>query len=188
MWQSVCSLTDNMLKKLLFLFLLAVTFVACQDIEKSEKPENLISEDKMVDVITEISLLQSARNFSKRIYENTGIKGREYIFEKYDIDSVQFKHSNDFYADNYEVYQRIYDSVKNRFEKMKVELDTLQMQERRIKDSIAQAKRDSIGTKDSLDPDMEDRVDEISDSLIEEKDSLRIENDSLPQPISRDQE
>lgn len=187
MWQSVCSLTDNMFKKFLLLFILTATFVACQDIEKSERPENLIPEDKMIDVITEISLMQSARNFSKRIFENTGVKGKDYIFEKYEIDSVQFKHSNDYYADNYEVYQRIYDSVKNRFEKMKVELDTLQMQEQRIKDSIAQAKRDSIGTKDSLDPEMEKRVDELSDSLLSAEDSLRIENDSLAEPVSRDQ-
>ncbi|MBZ9728133.1 DUF4296 domain-containing protein [Salegentibacter sp. JZCK2] len=170
------------------LFFVSVAFAACQDIEKSERPDDLIPEDKMVDIITEISLMQSARNFSKRIFENTGIKGKEYIFEKYDIDSVQFKHSNDYYADNYEIYQRIYDSVKQGFERMKVKLDTLQQQERRVKDSIAEAKRDSIGTKDSLDPEMENRVDEISDSLIQEKDSLRIENDSLPEPISRDQE
>lgn len=187
MWQSVCSLTDNMLKKLFFIVSI-IAFSACQNIEKSEKPNDLIREDKMVDVISEISLLQSARNFNKRLYENSGIKGQEYIFEKYDIDSVQFKRSNDYYSDNYEVYQRIYDSVKNRFEKMKTDLDTLQKQEQRIKDSIAKAKRDSLGKEiDSLNPELEDRVDEISDSLIQKKDSLRKSAlDSLPQPISRD--
>lgn len=150
-------------------------------------PENLIPEDKMVDIITEISLLQSARNFSRRIFENTGIKGKEYIFEKYDIDSVQFKRSNDYYADNYEIYQRIYDSVKQGFERIKVKLDTLQRQEQRIKDSIAEAKRDSLGKiRDSLNPEEEQEIKKISDSLIKEKDSLdRRVIDSLPEPISR---
>jgi hypothetical protein len=176
-----------MFKKLFLLSIIMVAFAACQDIEKSEKPENLISEDKMVDIITEISLMQSARNFSKRIFENTGIEGKEYIFEKYDVDSVQFKHSNDYYADNYEIYQRIYDSVKQGFERMKVKLDTLQRQEQRIKDSIAEVKRDSLGKmRDSLNPEEEREIQEISDSLIKQKDSLNTTViDSLPEPISR---
>jgi len=176
-----------MFKKFYFLFSIMGVFAACQDIEKTEMPENLIPEDKMVDIITEISLLQSARNFSRRIFENTGIKGKEYIFEKYDIDSVQFKRSNDYYADNYEIYQRIYDSVKQGFERIKVKLDTLQRQEQRIKDSIAEAKRDSLGKiRDSLNPEEEQEIKKISDSLIKEKDSLdRRVIDSLPEPISR---
>ena len=176
-----------MLKKIILFFSITVAFVACQDIEKSEKPENLIPEDKMVDVITEISLLQSARNFNKRIFENTGIEGQEYVFEKYNIDSLQFKRSNDYYADNYEIYQRIYDSVKQGFERMKVKLDTLQKQEQRLKDSIAEAKRDSLGkVKDSLNPKEQREIEEISDSIINEKDSLdRMVNDSLPDPMSR---
>jgi|GEM_PF-191677 len=186
MWQSVCSLTDNMCKKLFFLFFIVAAFAACQNIDESERPENLIPEDKMIDIIAEVSIMQSARNFNKRMFENTGIRGQEYIFEKYDIDSVQFKRSNDYYADNFEIYQRIYDSVKNRFEKLKIELDTLQKQEQRIKDSIAKVRRDSLGVeKDSLNPDKE--IEEISDSLAKEKDSLsRSVLDSLPQPRSRD--
>ena len=174
-----------MLKKIILLLSLTATFVACQNIEKSEKPENLIPEDKMVDIITEISLLQSARNFSKRIFESTGIQGQEYIFKKYNIDSLQFKRSNDYYADNYEIYQRIYDSVKQGFERLKVKLDTLQLQEKRIKDSIATARKDSLKKAgDTIEPDFE----ELSDTITKEKDSL-IETkpvvDSLTTPVSR---
>lgn len=176
-----------MLKKVILLFSITLAFVACQNIEKSEKPENLIPEDKMVDVITEIALLQSARNFSKRIFENTGIQGQQYVFERYNIDSVQFKRSNDYYADNYETYQRIYDSVKQGFERMKVKLDTLQKQEQRIKDSIADAKRDSLReVRDSLMPEKKRGVEEISDSIVKKKNPQdRMVNDSLPEPMSR---
>lgn len=174
-----------MLKKIILLLCVVATFVACQNIEKSEKPENLIPEDKMVDIITEISLLQSARNFSKRIFESTGIQGQEYIFKKYNIDSLQFKRSNDYYADNYEIYQRIYDSVKQGFERLKVKLDTLQLQEKRIKDSIAAARKDSLKKAgDTIEPDFEELLDTITkekDSLIETKAVV----DSLPTPVSR---
>ena len=178
-----------MLKKIILLLSLTATFVACQDIEKSEKPENLIPEDKMVDIITEISLLQSARNFSKRIFESTGIQGQEYIFKKYNIDSLQFKRSNDYYADNYEIYQRIYDSVKQGFERMKVKLDTLQLQEKRINDSIAKARKDSlVKAGDTLSPDFDPELEELSDTITKEKDSLTKTKpliDSLPTPVSR---
>ena len=39
-----------------------------------DKPKNLISEDKMVDILTEMSLVNAARNYNKillKILENT---------------------------------------------------------------------------------------------------------------------
>jgi len=178
-----------MYKKIILLFSIALAIGACQDIEKSEKPEDLISEDKMVDIITEISLLQSARNVSKRTFENTGIDGQQYIFEKYNIDSVQFKRSNDYYAYNYETYQRIYDSVKEGFLRLKVKLDTLQKQEQRLKDSLAEVKRDSLQKlRDSLGPDAKREFKKISNSIMDDEDSLdRMLIDSLPEPMSRNQ-
>ncbi|TDN95242.1 uncharacterized protein DUF4296 [Salegentibacter sp. 24] len=168
------------------LFCISVIFTACQDIGNSGKPEDLIPEEKMVDIIAEISLMQSARNFNKRMYENTGIEGEEYIFEKYNIDSVQLRRSNDYYADNYKIYQRIYDSVKQNLERIKVKLDSLQKREERIRDSISKAKRDSLRIiEDSLNPE-EKRNQKIIDAINNKKDSLdRTVTDSLPEPVSR---
>jgi len=160
--------------------LLIVGFAsACQDVQKVEKPDNLIPEDKMVDIIAEISLMQSARNYNKSIFEKTGIEPQKHILKKYKVDSLQIKRSSDYYADNVSVYQRIYDSVKNRFEKMKVKLDSVQDRERTVKDSIAEIKQDSLRAVDSLS--LGGELKEISsDSLSAEKQQKL--NDSLPEP------
>ena len=90
--------------------------MSCQDVQKTEKPDDLIPEDKMIDVLTELSLVHAARNYNKFKLENTGINPDEYIYEKFDIDSLQFEKSNDYYSEQYTQYERIYDSVKVRLQ------------------------------------------------------------------------
>ena len=103
----------------------------------------------MVDVLTEIALLNAARNYNKQKLESTGIDPHEYIFEKFNIDSVQFEQSNNYYAEQYSDYERIYDSVKVRLQIIKTRLDSLRDIEIRIEDSIKLAKKDSLRALDS---------------------------------------
>ncbi|HSP12052.1 MAG TPA: DUF4296 domain-containing protein [Salegentibacter sp.] len=146
------------MKSRLYSIFFILIFAGCQNVEKTEKPDNLIAEDKMVEVLTEISIMTSARNFNKRKFESTGIKPEVYIYEKFGIDSLQFERSSDFYAANYDQYENIYSRVKENLQVMKVKLDSIRDVERRINDSILAAD----GGLDSL-----------------QIDSLRIENDSL---------
>lgn len=127
--------------------------VSCQDLKKTEKPEDLIPEDKMIDVLTEMSLMYAARNYNKQKLENTGIKPDEYIYERFDIDSLQFERSNNYYAEQYNQYERMYDSVKLRIQALKTRLDSIREVEVKIEDSIKKAKKDSIKAVDSVDVD-----------------------------------
>jgi len=123
---------------------------SCQDLKKSEKPEDLISESKMIDVLTELSLLHAARNYNKQKLENIGVDPDTYIYEKFDIDSLQFERSNDWYSEQYTDYERIYDSVKARLQIMKSRLDSIRDIEVKIEDSIRKVKSDSLEALDSL--------------------------------------
>ena len=127
-----------------------VISMSCQDVQKTEKPDDLIPEDKMIDVLTELSLVHAARNYNKFKLENTGINPDEYIYEKFDIDSLQFEKSNDYYSEQYTQYERIYDSVKVRLQIMKSRLDSIREIEVRIEDSIKRVQKDSLSPKDSL--------------------------------------
>ncbi len=148
------------MKHTFLFFILLVFTVSCQDLKKTEKPEDLIPEAKMVDVLTELSLLHAARNFNKQKLEETGIKPEEYIYKRFNIDSLQFERSNNYYSEQYSQYERIYDSVKVRLQVIKSRLDALREIEVKIEDSIKQARKDSIKAADSL------RVNpQISDSL-----------------------
>lgn len=142
------------MKRIFVPILISLFFFSCQNVEKVKKPDNLISEDKMVDIITELSLLHSARNYNKTKFESTGIDPDSFIYKKYNIDSLQFEQSNNYYADNYVRYEDIYSRVKDRLQAMKVEYDSLRKIEMDRKDSIANARRmmrDSLNRKkDSL--------------------------------------
>lgn len=143
--------------------MLTIVISACQNVEKTEKPDDLIAEDKMVEVLTEISIMTSARNFNKREFEATGIEPEEYIYEKFGIDSLQFDRSNAFYAENYMQYENIYRRVKENLQGMKDKLDSIREVERKTNDSILAAQ----GDLDSLQV----------DSLKIKSDSLKMEQD-----------
>lgn len=144
------------------LLLFLIFLVSCQDLKKTEKPKDLIGEAKMIDVLTELSLLQAARNFNKQKLEDTGINADTYIYEKFDIDSLQLQRSIGWYSEQYTQYERIYDSVKIRVQFMKNKLDSLREIELKIEDSIRQAKNDSLQALDSLnmDPKLRDSLKE----------------------------
>lgn len=136
-------MTENSMKPYR-IFILTLLLVSCQNVEKVKEPENLISEAKMAEVLTDLSLLNSAKNYNKRILEETGLKPAEYLYEKHGIDSLQLAQSNEYYAKNYDKLESIYKRVKVNIEKMQVDLEKVQKEETRIKDSISGAKSDSL--------------------------------------------
>lgn len=115
--------------KTIYLFLL-IGFFACQDVDKAEKPENLIPENKMVNVLVDLLKLDGAESMSSIEFEKRDVKTKELIFKKYQVDSLQFVKSTEYYAENFKVNQRIYDSVQARLEREKTLLDSLVKKER----------------------------------------------------------
>ena len=103
------------MKKILIITLI---FYSCDLInkEKSNIPENLISEEKMINIIYDMSLISVSKGINKRILENNGMKPKSYILNKYKIDSLQFVKSNEYYSKDLEKYLYIYESVLNRLE------------------------------------------------------------------------
>ena len=124
--------------------LLFLLITSCSKIEKPKKPDNLISKDKMVDIIVDINLINAAKGINKRVLEENQINPEAYILEKYNVDSIQFKASNNFYAYDIKAYEAIYKSAKEELEKRKaawaVEGEALIRKE----DSIRDAKRKKI--------------------------------------------
>ena len=86
-----------MTKQLKYILLLLIVF-SCKSnsIDKPKKPDNLISKDKMTEIIYDISLINSAKGVNKKLIENEGIIPVEYIYTKHNIDSLQFVLSNEY--------------------------------------------------------------------------------------------
>lgn len=176
---------DSSKNRILVVFLLLISF-SCQDLDKTERPNDLIPEGKMIDVLTEIALLNAARNYNKQKLESTGIDPEEFIFKRFNIDSLQFERSNDYYSEQYSDYERIYDSVKVRLQIIKTRMDSLREIEVRIEDSIKLAIKDSLRALDTLKLDSV-KVDSLKmrgrGKLIKRKDSLivpAIKFDAIP--------
>lgn len=133
-----------MKKKLtnIFAILFLGLVLSCQSVDKQEKPENLIPEDKMVDLLTDLLRLDAAENYSSIEFKKRKINTKDLIFETYKVDSLQFVESSRYYAEDFKVNKRIYDSVQTRFEEEKkyfdslVKVDTQQKADEKNKDNL----------------------------------------------------
>ena len=106
--------------------------------------ENLISEDKMVDILFELKIVNGVQGANKKLMDLRLENPVKHIFEKYDIDSVQFESSNGYYSRNLSIYTRIYDRVKQRLEAKKKDLQQVLEIEKRKTDSLRKIKKDSM--------------------------------------------
>jgi len=136
------------------ILILILSILGCQNVERPEKPKNLISKEKMVDVLTEAYLANAARSVNNQAIIDKGIKVDSLIFKKFEVDSVQFAKSNDYYAADINMYLDIFQKVEARLVAMEKKLDSIRNMDRKRKDSvesqqnkeriIAEPKRDSL--------------------------------------------
>ena len=138
------------MKKIFFIIL--ILFGCNENIRKIPTPDNLISEEKMVDVIYEMTLISVSKGVNRIILENSGVIPEKYIFEKYNIDSLQFALSNEFYSNDLKRYLDIYDRVKVKLQENKqIIMDSIENYEKdRAKRSLEIAKRERSKTIDSI--------------------------------------
>ncbi len=137
--RNALNLTDKnrfILLKLAVLLLVLAWFSSCQDIQRPERPKDLIPEDKMVEVLIDVHLFNAAKNVNRLPLQQTGMTPNQFIYEKHNIDSLQFEKSNAYYGADINAYERIHTGVKEFLDNKKREIDTLIAQEKRRQDSI----------------------------------------------------
>tara|TARA_B100001094_G_C18149935_1_gene783068 strand:- start:1209 stop:1661 length:453 start_codon:yes stop_codon:yes gene_type:complete len=101
-----------------FLFFLAFILVFnCS--EKQIVPKNIISMEKMSEIIYDMTLISVSKGVNRKILENNGFKPTSYILKKYEIDTIDFIASNKYYSSNLDMYLSIYQNVLNKLEKNK---------------------------------------------------------------------
>ena len=103
------------MKKLAALFLLFAILISCQKPAVS-KPDNLIDEEVMVDIMYDVSVLEAMKSQKAFVLEANKINQNTYIYKKYKIDSLQFANSDKFYASDIKKYKEIFDKVNKRME------------------------------------------------------------------------
>lgn len=170
-----------MIKQFKYMLILALVF-SCNtnSIEKPNKPSNLIGKAKMVDIIYDMSLFTAAKGVGKWNIENKGISPEDFIYEKYEIDSIQFVLSNAYYSYNTENLEGIYNKVNERLEQEKVYFDSIIKIEDIERGKLNEKQREN---RESLD-EIKARDHKIRNS---KKDIIKINRDQLKKTDSSGQ-
>lgn len=129
--------------------LLFLSLNSCQDVREPKKPANLISKDMMIDILTDCYINNAARSISYVKLKNSNIKLDSMIYLKYEIDSVQFTQSNEYYSLQFNTYIDMLTQVEKRLEKIKVSTDSIVKKEK-MKDTIS-SESDFNGLIESID-------------------------------------
>jgi predicted ribosome quality control (RQC) complex YloA/Tae2 family protein len=95
-------------------------FVNCTSNTIVKKPDNLIPKNEMVDILTDMFIANGGEHI-KNIHQKRNVNYFPLIFEKYQIDSTQFKESNFYYISKIDDYDEILKKVEARLEKLKEE-------------------------------------------------------------------
>jgi len=135
------------MKNIIILFLLFTAIVSCDS--KPDKPEPFLEHEQMVDIMTDMSLVEGTRIFAKS--NKAERKEGEYsindlyasVFDKYDINQAQLDSITAWYINFPEEYQSIFKEVLDRLNKM-------QAKEKAIAKELAQKKEAELKKKSKL--------------------------------------
>ena len=105
------------MKKTIILLVLTTLF-SCSNKEKNV-PQNLMSEDQMVNFLFDINIINSSRAFRNRSELNYYNIKDSLLFKKHKIDSIIFSESNFYYASNPKLYLRIYSKLETKLKLLK---------------------------------------------------------------------
>ncbi len=116
------------IKKNILIFFIMLVF-SCQDSGLIEKPENLLDELTMENIIYEAIMMDVMSTFKPKNKKFIDIIGSPYLFLKYNIDSLQLARSNEYYTKNPKVMSKIYKKVLMRMERNKDSIDNIKIKE-----------------------------------------------------------
>jgi len=116
------------MKKIALLLSVFLLLMSCKN-EVIEKPAKLIKEDDMVNIIYDLAILDAMRSQYPAAADTNPVNPREYIYKKYNIDSLQFVQSTHYYAGDIGHYRKMYEKVAHRIELEQKAADALARQQ-----------------------------------------------------------
>ena len=111
------------MKQLLFLLVISCFFFSCSSEKKKQAPEVLLSEEQMVDVVTDVQIMEATISYKKNTNQKTAYLktvGYDTLFSHYGITDSIFEENMKYYNDvEPQILIRIMDSVEVRLGRMK---------------------------------------------------------------------
>ena len=112
------------MKKIFCFFIGLLLLFSCQQ-NAVNKPDNLIDEETMEEIIYDLTILEAIRTSNSASLERKKITASTYVYDKYDIDSLQFASSNHYYASDVHNYLKMYKRIEERLVNDKTKIDTV---------------------------------------------------------------
>ena len=116
------------MKKLLFILLFFVLVTACGHKDKGFMPERLLTEQEMIDVMTDVQIIEADINSRKNQEREQGLPQKDYskltksyynqLFAHYGITDSLFLQNMRYYTERPADLERIMDSVVQRLTKL----------------------------------------------------------------------
>lgn len=131
------------MNKIFYILFIGIILTNCTSNTILKKPDNLIPKEEMINILTDM-LLASGGEHIKNLNSQRNVNYFPLIFEKYHIDSTQFKESNFYYTSRIDDYEDILKQVDVRLKKLQKEIQN----ERSLKDSINNVKKYDLDNPD----------------------------------------
>lgn len=93
-----------------FLIIILI-FFSCSE---NSKPDNLMTEQQMVDFLFDVNIINSSRSFRNISDLNYYNIKDTLLYKIHNIDSLQFAESNFYYSTNPKLYLKIYSSLQKK--------------------------------------------------------------------------
>lgn len=113
-----------MKKQLIFLTLL---LCSCTEIGENKPPKNLLPPEQMTDIMTDIILMKNIQRNGYMVEGGEQFLVGQYLYDKYEIDSLQLASSLDYYAQNPKKYLPIFNSVLAKVQKLRDSVQELEL-------------------------------------------------------------
>ncbi len=104
--------------RIILTLIILVIVQSCKDFN-NKKPENLISEDKMVEILFDLEIINAARGDNKKIIEEKISNVNNYLQNKYKIGIDQFENSISYYSSDILKYSSIIQEVEQKLDSTK---------------------------------------------------------------------
>ena len=104
------------MKQFIFLFFI-ISFVSCDKDFSAPKPDNLLEQQKMENILYDIKFLVAAKSKKYKILKDNNVKVAPLIYEKYKIDSTTLSQNIAYYTTHsFKTYKEMEHNIQLRFE------------------------------------------------------------------------
>ncbi len=124
------------MKKWFLISVILIGIISCQEVEFAQKPKTVISEDQMVEIITDLALYDAAHSVNEYQLRKFDKDINQFLISKYNVDSTLLSQNIAYYNEKYDENLNIYKRVGERIDAKREYFDSI----KKISDSIKREK------------------------------------------------